>query len=53
MANRLSEDGRYTVCLVEAGGSDSTARVQVRPAPSRCIRARSTATTSNPPRKRA
>ncbi len=29
MANRLSEDGRYTVCLVEAGGSDSTARVQV------------------------
>lgn len=29
MANRLSEDGRYTVCLVEAGGSDSAARVQV------------------------
>ncbi|MGQ7934036.1 GMC family oxidoreductase [Paraburkholderia sp. D1E] len=29
LANRLSADGRYTVCLVEAGGSDSTPRVQV------------------------
>lgn len=29
MANRLSADGRHSVCVVEAGGSDTSPRVQI------------------------
>ena len=29
MANRLSAGGRHSVCVIEAGGSDNSARVQI------------------------